>query len=1013
MKLNTYRSSMCLWFALIVSGFGCEKPTAEIERPAVSTAELDTRAPTPEEAGAEVLAEYDGQCDGDALFGRVSASENTLGVTSYAYAVVRDEARVDVVMESDEGELARWSLQQLRDETGQLEPGSTQFVFEVEGEATPITMRTSMRALGPDRVVSESMIFRGEESFGTMFEFDEFGKMTAAKLSMKLPTSRAQEIELGEQLAVLGDQAVVSLDLLDAQGALIDGSTISAWLEQAGVPEWYSGREMELLALMSQDASWLDTISAHVRGCDRAASIAAGTQTRSQALGANETCTWADFFSPTGGGGTSVIITAVTIIGGAIITGSTAVTVGTAAALVALAVGIVAAGYWYTKKRCTAVGCSSACASSGSNFSSGTCTGRFACKCDDEPLSGAGGDPHIISLDRVFYDLQATGEFVAVEATAGEPFSLHIRQQAREGSICPSVTFVTALATEVRGVRVGAYPRAGQGSMMRVDGKVVELTPGQTLALERGGTLEQRSSGVYTITWPGGERVEIRDKGDYLDVWMNLPDARIGQVRGLWGSYDLDRSNDLMVRGGANLDMSRTFPVNELYEIFAASWQVEKDESLFDYDQTGNAWGDFQEMTYPRSANLLRGLDASAVASARQTCADAQIDELLLDACTLDIVCGLGDSAIDFFQTAPSDLVPLALSERVYFDGWSQQGPLANGQWEVSDDGLSVLQGSNNDPTYFVSDVEYIDVTLKGELTVETGTDDDYIGFVFGYQRPVAQNGDGPDDHDYYILSWKQRNQGPSLEGFTLARVSGLVEDYYDIFWSQTQSPTYQIIDTYLLDTVGWVDNTTHIFELTYARDKVEILIDGTLIFAMTPEDAGVDAFEPGRFGFYNYSQPNVRYANFEETTVRFDTLFSDSFEQEELGLNYTAFEKWDVTAGTVDMIQTSEGYGVDLDGSTQMAGELTTKAAFMLEPGVYEVETWLYSSGGQAETVEISFAGATERVELMQPRQLVRSVLEVRIEQSTSSKLSISTNSADNDGAFLDKVTLRRRADP
>ena len=63
-------------------------------------------------------------------------------------------------------------------------------------------------------------------------------------------------------------------------------------------------------------------------------------------------------------------------------------------------------------------------------------------------------------------------------------------------------------------------------------------------------------------------------------------------------------------------------------------------------------------------------------------------------------------------------------------------------------------------------------------------------------------------------------------------------------------------------------------------------------------------------------------------------TVFSDNFNSDSLGLNYTAFVNgWSVSDGTVDLIGTGffdfypgNGNYVDLDGSSSNAGVLASR---------------------------------------------------------------------------------------
>ena len=76
-------------------------------------------------------------------------------------------------------------------------------------------------------------------------------------------------------------------------------------------------------------------------------------------------------------------------------------------------------------------------------------------------------------------------------------------------------------------------------------------------------------------------------------------------------------------------------------------------------------------------------------------------------------------------------------------------------------------------------------------------------------------------------------------------------------------------------------------------------------------------------------------------------TLLQDNFDTDNGGsyaLNYTGFSKWDVTAGSVDLIGVgspwdffsgTNGLYVDMDGSTNQAGTLTSKGSWTLMPGV------------------------------------------------------------------------------
>ncbi|PCH96868.1 MAG: hypothetical protein COB85_03130 [Bacteroidetes bacterium] len=191
----------------------------------------------------------------------------------------------------------------------------------------------------------------------------------------------------------------------------------------------------------------------------------------------------------------------------------------------------------------------------------------------------------------------------------------------------------------------------------------------------------------------------------------------------------------------------------------------------------------------------------------------------------------------------------------VDFNTWIQEGPPGNGNWTVGGGGTNVNQSINGEPTFFVSPDTFINVVIQGSITVGSG-DDDWVGFVFGFQQPIGNS----TVYDCYLFDWKQSNQGAASEGFTLNKISGNIPAGSNgtYFWDHTSDPIFQVLATDYGAGKGWVDNTTHQVELIYTSSQITIRVDGNLIFDIP------GCFNPGRFGFYNYSQANVTYADFD-----------------------------------------------------------------------------------------------------------------------------------------------------
>ncbi|MGI9017166.1 MAG: cell wall-binding repeat-containing protein [Euzebya sp.] len=209
---------------------------------------------------------------------------------------------------------------------------------------------------------------------------------------------------------------------------------------------------------------------------------------------------------------------------------------------------------------------------------------------------------------------------------------------------------------------------------------------------------------------------------------------------------------------------------------------------------------------------------------------------------------------------------------------WTQEGPAEWGDWEVSDDGLEVIQTINHSPTFFVSPDTFASASIDGVFEVQTSSDDDYIGFVLGYQGPRSPDTTG---YDFLIFNWKQNAQShagcAAEEGMSLLRVVGQEDadadytpsgDAHPALWCHSQQELddrgydmdVDVLDTRWGENTGWEDETEYRFTLHYTPSNVRIEIDGQTVFDVD------GTFPEGAFGFYNYSQSDVRYSGFTAT---------------------------------------------------------------------------------------------------------------------------------------------------
>ena len=158
--------------------------------------------------------------------------------------------------------------------------------------------------------------------------------------------------------------------------------------------------------------------------------------------------------------------------------------------------------------------------------------------------------------------------------------------------------------------------------------------------------------------------------------------------------------------------------------------------------------------------------------------------------------------------------------------------------------------------------------------------------------------------------------------------------------------------------------------------------------------------------------------------------LFTDNFNNESGSneLNFNSFDNWSVSAGTVDYIRSGVQYGincvggmggcVDLDGSTNNAGVMTSTTVYNLTAGL----TYLFSldvSGNQVRregnTVTFGFADSSNAnlffasgdITLSQNDPFKTYTVAYSPSKNVTARLSIGNAGGDNVGLILDNARL------
>jgi len=209
----------------------------------------------------------------------------------------------------------------------------------------------------------------------------------------------------------------------------------------------------------------------------------------------------------------------------------------------------------------------------------------------------------------------------------------------------------------------------------------------------------------------------------------------------------------------------------------------------------------------------------------------------------------------------------LAIADDINLSSWSEytydlSGGQTAGNWDLSGGNTAVTQTINADPSVYLNNLNQTSYQMDGQWKVTTASDDDFMGFVFGYQ----------DDSHFYVMDWKQSYQnagggyGTANEGFRILKINADSVTDLDIgdFWeSGTTEST--ILESNLGSGKGWADNTLYDFHLGFDPGTFSILVskNGTTLWDVTVTD---NTYQSGQFGFYNYSQASVQYAGFEQT---------------------------------------------------------------------------------------------------------------------------------------------------
>lgn len=244
------------------------------------------------------------------------------------------------------------------------------------------------------------------------------------------------------------------------------------------------------------------------------------------------------------------------------------------------------------------------------------------------------GDPHIKTVNGLYYDFQTGGEFVALR---GQGMEIQTRQ--RPVDALPWVSVNTAVAARVGKYRVSWQPGSGvmpdpAGLQLRVDG-VVKTIPASGLDLGVDGRVTSLGNNGIRIHFPDGTMMTASAYwwGNQKLWYMNVRAYNTMATDGIMGVL---RQGEWLEQGFSDKwRVTKRLGGTSLLSSSARATQAEPSlqESLFDYDLEVTP-DNFVSEPFPK--DKVPPMDPRNLELAEQVCARIQDDKLLKD-CIFDV----------------------------------------------------------------------------------------------------------------------------------------------------------------------------------------------------------------------------------------------------------------------------------------------------------------------------------------------------------------------------------------
>jgi hypothetical protein len=250
------------------------------------------------------------------------------------------------------------------------------------------------------------------------------------------------------------------------------------------------------------------------------------------------------------------------------------------------------------------------------------------------------GDTHLTTFENLFYDFQASGDFLLAETSPD--FIVQARQISGKPK-WPTASVNQAVATRMGSTEVAVC----LPDKLEVDRAPFTLADGKSV-MRPDGVFISRTGSVYLVTDQSGNSLRAQINKDYIDASVGLgrwPTRVFGLLANKNGTAD-----EIEPRYGTAL--KAPFNIETLYSRYGDTWRVSASESLL------LACGEMPERGNPNKPLTVNDLDPADYKRARAVCVTAGVkDEALVQACSIDVVVLKTDKAAEVFAHAPAPTV--------------------------------------------------------------------------------------------------------------------------------------------------------------------------------------------------------------------------------------------------------------------------------------------------------------------------------------------------------------------